>query len=770
MSIKSLTRRFTIVLLFAVVLFPVLVANSFFFPFITGKAFYFRIIVEFAFAGWLLLAFLDAKYRPKLNMLTLGVTAFAVVALVADLLGVNPLRSIWSNFERMEGWLVIVHLWMFFMALTYTFGQGEEGKKMWHRWFIASIIVATWVAGRGALQWAGKIPMEQSSTRPDSTLGNAAYLAVYMLIHSFLAIYMFLSVQARLAASKASASVSSFNDQVSQFFTSSQWVYAILAVFFAAILYSTATRGAILGFGGGILLTLALYTIFAGKDIAGKNIEKTNVLRWVSGGLIAAVILIGFVIWLNRTNPIIAKNETLGRLTSISLSEFKSEGRAYIWPMALKGFTQRPVLGWGQENFNYIFNANYSPAMYGQEQWFDRAHSVFLDWLVASGFIGLITYLSLYVLFLYVLWKSKLSLASKSVLTGLLAGYFINNIFVFDNLASYVLFFALLGFGAFLSLESVEEKKEVSPLFPTKEYSVDAITYVIAPIIVIILVSGVYFLNIIPLQANTSLIAALQTCQGAQGVQPDVVAFEATLNIGSYMANQEAREQTLTCAPNIIGGQYPTAIQKAFSALADKVILDQIAATPKDARIYTLGGSFYASTRTFDKALPLLEEAHALSPEKQSIDFDLASTYVNTGKIDQAVALLKHAYESAPDYSQAKIAYAATLIIAGKESDAHSLFGDDPNVFENSIIAQVYTSLKQDAKALAIYKTIADNNPKDANARLRLAQAQYGAKMINDAITTLQGIATDFPDYADQANQAVKQLQAELAKGTTAAK
>ena len=42
--------------------------------------------------------------------------------------------------------------------------------------------------------------------------------------------------------------------------------------------------------------------------------------------------------------------------------------------------------------------------------------------------------------------------------------------------------------------------------------------------------------------------------------------------------------------------------------------------------------------------------------------------------------------------------------------------------------------------------------------------------MINDAITTLQGIATDFPDYADQANQAVKQLQAELAKGTTAAK
>ena len=422
------------------------------------------------------------------------------------------------------------------------------------------------------------------------------------------------------------------------------------------------------------------------------------------------------------------------------------------------------VLGWGQENFNYIFNANYSPAMYGQEQWFDRAHSVFLDWLVASGFIGLITYLSLYVLFLYVLWKSKLSLASKSVLTGLLAGYFINNIFVFDNLASYVPFFALLGFGAFLSLESAGEKEEVAPLFSVKEYSVDAITYVIAPIIVIVLVSGVYFLNIIPLQANTSLIAALQTCQGAQGVVPDVKAFESTLDIGSYMANQEAREQTLTCAPNIIGGQFPSTIQKAFSALADKVIADQIAATPKDARIYTLAGSFYTSTRAFDKALPLLEKAHTLSPEKQSIDFDLASTYVNIGKVDQAVALLKHAYESAPDYTQAKIAYAATMIISGKEAEAHTLFADDPNVFENSVIAQVYSSLKQDTKAIAIYQKLASNNPKDANARLQLAQAQYAAKMIGDAVTTLQGIATDFPDYADQANQAIKQLQAEAAK------
>jgi len=762
MTIKSILRRFTIIILFVIPFFPIIVVDSFFFPFITGKAFYFRILVEFAFAGWVLLAFLDAKYRPKLNPITIAVTIFAIVTLAADLLGANPIRSFWSNFERMEGWLVIFHLWMFFIAITYTFGSGEEGKKMWHRWFVSSLIAATYVAGRGALQWAGKIAIEQSASRPDSTLGNTAYLAVYMLIHSFIAIYMFLSVRARLAASKASSAASTFSEKISQFFTSSQWVYVVLAIFFAGILYSTATRGAIIGYVGGLLLTLILFAIFGGSDISSNN--NSNIWRWISGGIIALVVLLGLAIWLNRANPVIANNQTLGRLTSISLSEFKTEGRAYIWPMALKGFTQRPILGWGQENFNYIFNANYNPGMWGQEQWFDRAHSVFLDWLVASGLIGLITYLSLYILFLVVLWKSKLSVAMKTVFTGLMAGYAINNIFVFDNLASYVSFFALLGFGAFLSIHhshSVVDAHSHKASVSSKTFSLDAITYIIAPVIVVFLVIGVYFLNIIPLQANTTLINALQDCQSSK---PSVSSLQAALDVGSPLANQEIREQILSCAPSIIGGQYPNATKQDFMTLALKVIDDQIAATPKDARIYTLGGSFLTSTRQFDKALPMLEKAHALSPLKQSIDFDLVSTYINLGKTDEAVTLLKNAYESAKDDSQTKVAYAATLVIAGREAEAHTMFGDDPSVFENNIMAQVYTSLRQTDKAMAIYQKLADDSPKDANARLQLAQAQYTAKMIDKAIVTLQGIAKDFPDYTDQANQAIKQLQKEQTK------
>ena len=230
MPIKSFSRYLVFGALFLVPLLPLIVVESFFFPFITGKAFYFRILVEIGFVAWIVLAFYDARYRPKINALTIGVTVFAVVALIADLLGVNPLRSIWSNFERMEGWLAIAHLWMFFIAATSAFGSGDEGTRTWHRWLGTSLAVAAIVGIYGLLQIFGVAAIHQGSTRIDASLGNAAYMAVYMLFHVFLAVYMSLRIRAQ-----------------GRGMTYMGWIYSILAIFFAYLIFETATRGTILG-------------------------------------------------------------------------------------------------------------------------------------------------------------------------------------------------------------------------------------------------------------------------------------------------------------------------------------------------------------------------------------------------------------------------------------------------------------------------------------------------------------------------------------------
>src|SRR4051812_44804050 len=128
----KILRNLSLGLIFLTAFIPLYVSNSLFFPFITGKAFAFRIIVEILFALWLVLVLRDKKYAPRFSWLSAVITGFAVVVLIADLAGVNPIRSLWSNFERMEGWVTIIHLWAYFIVVTSVFGSGEEGRRMWH--------------------------------------------------------------------------------------------------------------------------------------------------------------------------------------------------------------------------------------------------------------------------------------------------------------------------------------------------------------------------------------------------------------------------------------------------------------------------------------------------------------------------------------------------------------------------------------------------------------------------------------------------------------
>ena len=753
MNISKITRFVVLASLFLIPLFALLapidslihvfpfnIVNTLFFPFITGKAFYFRILVEIAFFGWIILNFVDAKYRPRISALTIGITLFTFIVLIADFLGVNPLRSIWSNFERMEGWVTIIHLWMFFMVTSSVFGSHEKSKNLLHHWLHISTFVALIVAIYGLVQLGGGAQIHQGSTRLDASLGNAAYLAVYMLFHAFIAAYLFFVARSRKIA----------NYQILQ------WVYGILALLFSFILFETATRGTILGLIGGAMLALTLYAIFATKE------SKKS--RIISGSIIVLILLAGIIFWQNRPGHFIKNNqplnsfatfiqnhEVLNRLATISWEDNKTQARGYIWPMAIKGAMERPLFGWGQENFNYIFNTNYEPKMWSQEQWFDRAHSVFLDWLVASGFVGLIAYLALYVLFIVAVWRSKVTVAEKSVLTGLIVAYAVHNVFVFDNIASYVMFFIMLS-----CAHALNTGKPVGFL-GTKEVGNDAAEYIVAPVVIVALVVVSYFFVLRPIQANTTLITALRSCASDK---PDATLFQNVFDLNQYTANQESREQLISCAGQIAAKQQmPGPIKQAFYQLAMKEIQAQIAATPKDARIYILAGGMLDSVGQIKEAQVFLETAHKLTPRKQGVMFELANDYVNSGKTDEAISLLKQAYELDPTYPEARAVYSIVLVIAGKENDARSLFKDDPAIFETTRMAQVYTSLKKYDKAITIYTKFVTASSTDVQAKVQLAQAQFAAGMKWAATQTLSAITKDHPELKDQVEAAIKQIQ-----------
>jgi hypothetical protein len=160
------------------------VASDLFFPFITGKNFAFRIIIEVIAVAWLALALVSPEYRPRRSW-TLGAFAlYLFVLAVADVAGLNPVRSFWSNFERMDGWVTIAHLFAYLVVAL-----SVMRERTWVWWWHVSLVSSLGISVYALFQLGGHIAIDQSSTRLDATLGNATYLGVYMLFHVFAAIF-----------------------------------------------------------------------------------------------------------------------------------------------------------------------------------------------------------------------------------------------------------------------------------------------------------------------------------------------------------------------------------------------------------------------------------------------------------------------------------------------------------------------------------------------------------------------------------------------------
>ncbi len=659
---KNTLRSIILGGLFLVPFIPFLVSGSLFFPFITTKAFVWRIIVEIIFASWLLLAISDSEYRPKKSPLLYAVLAFIAVVGIADLFGVAPLRSLWSNYERMEGFVSMLHIGAYFVVILSFFKEAD-----WKKWWNTSLIASALMVGYALLQVIGSIRPSQSDARVDGTFGNAIYLAVYLLFHIFIALYFCIKEWRN---------------------TTLRYLYGALILAQLFILYFTATRGSILGVLGGLF-------IFALLNLRNKD------NKWLRKGSMAVLTLLIVVVggfFLFRDSALVKESPVLSRFASINVSEIKTQGRYFIWPMALKGIAERPVLGWGQENFSNVFQKYYQPEMYILEPWFDRAHNVFLDWAIAGGLLGLLFYLSLYAIPLYLLYKagSTFSSLERSTLTALISAYFFHNIFVFDHLVSYILFFSLV---AYIQSRSGGE------LLWKNTWSEDKTRNLALPAVAVGLVLVFYFVNWKSIVANTSLISALQEVQS--GRQSSAVLSLEKSYQGSILGRQETVEQIAVNSANILMSNISVEEKNKFFAFAKEALTKQAVESNTDTRAQISAGTFLSLTGSPQEALVYLERARELAPQKQQVLFELGSAYFNNNEPAKGLAIFKEVYELSPNYKEAKVVYLMGAIYAGDLALEARLLRElqqSDFLFDNRVLS-AYAQKKRIAEAMEIIVT-----------------------------------------------------------------
>jgi O-antigen ligase len=609
----------------------IVLSQSTFFPFIVGKNFAFRVVVEIMLAAYLVLAVIDPAYRPRKTYLLWAFVAFLGIITLAAIFGENPEKSFWSNFERMEGVVTYLHLFAYFVVASTVLTV----RDLW-RPYLNFHLGAGVFMGIYALTQLHGAPV---GFRIDGRLGNSSYLGIYAYFNIFIA--LFFIVRGKFATTGEKARVA---------------IYGAIAILQTVVLFYTGTRGAVLGLIVGLGLATLLVAVFE---------RKRKMLRTGAIGVLIALALVvgGFMVARNTT--FVKETPLLERFSEISISNISSNARVMVWGMAWQGFKERPILGWGMENFNYVFNKYYDPKMYSQEQWFDRAHNVFMDWLVAGGMLGLLGYLTLFVVAVYCIWRraDSLSVLEKSVLTGLLGGYFFQNLFVFDNLTSLIYFGTILAYiEGFSHVPQKIEKKKVSD-------DIIAVTGWSAIILAVVLV---YTVNYNGYMQNTTLIRALSE-PSEEGAVHNLDLFKQTIAYHSF-GTAEVREQLGQISMSGFDkSKGMSDIQKDFIVLAADELQKQVAELPRDARYQLFAGSFLIQAGQTEQALPYLVEAHRLSPNKQTILFELGNAYYLKKDMAKAEEMFKQAYDLAPEYENARRFYAEILKQNGKTAEATRL-------------------------------------------------------------------------------------------------
>lgn len=602
-------------LIFVIPFLSLWIATSYYFPYITARNFAFRILVELALALWLGLMAIDKSYRPKFTVISGAILVFVIVVAFADILGVNFYKSFWSNFERMEGLITILHLAAYFLITTSIF----KVKKDWLVFFNLFVVAGLLVGAYGFLQVLGlKEAIQGGGNRMDGTIGNPTYFAVYLVLILGIISILFCNAQNRAA----------------------KYFYGISAGYCLFILYFTASRGAALAMFVSIPIFAALYLFFYRKDPD----PRRKLYKKIAAGIIVLTILTPIAVKLMNNVSFVKESPTLSRLASTSLGERTVKSRFLIWDIAWQAFKERPLLGWGQENFLQAFSKYYHPGLYRQEPWFDRAHNIVMDWLVNGGILGLLAYfaiwLALYFGIFRLLYTRKVSKSEGIVLLVGPMAYFIQNLFVFDNINTYILFFTFLAYVNFLiRQDAIISEQESVPSAKIIESGI-AIAVIVAALI------GGYYVNWRPAsQARAIIQGLIATTDRDDPFTKTYDEFKKALNYNTF-GNAEVLEQLSQTTSALmdqggVSGEIKLRYLDFFSSEAEKY-LEKF---PNDIRMHLFLAEVYQRSSQFDpskliKARDRFKIGLKLSPQKQQIITALANNYLINQEVEKAMELL----------------------------------------------------------------------------------------------------------------------------------
>ena len=687
------------------------------YPFVFPKAWLFRVLVEAMALLYIPLWFSYPEYRPKKSLVWIGVGVHLAALAMSAISGVSFYKSFWSNSERMEGLFGMLH----YAAYAYMLAGIMRSNT-----YAFSVLGKT-VVGVGVVAVVSAVfkAIDSGYIRLEGVAGNPSFFASQLLLSLIIALLLALR-------------------------TNGAWRSISLAagLMFLAALFATGTRGAFLGVVMGSLACVAGIAINRAR-IGGGFFS----MRRASGALATLLVLLGVGgYWISRHR-------------TLSLADANIRSRITAARISIAAWRERPVFGWGPENYNIAFNKHIDPKLiqeFSQRQWFDRAHNKLLDALVMGGVVGFAAYIFFFGSLVRAFWqfKNRGSEGAWIAAVGVagLVAYFVHNLFVFDIYQSYLLLFFLVGFLA----AQTSSNDPLTDKVPTSTRYAVPVTRSFLPLstslllALLVVVPMAWFGSVRPLEASLSVgnalgLDLLVNKQARTDISDDL-RFRAI--IGEYQKaisyNSYVTWEALLLLERFYVGEL-----RAGNASYDENLLAYLEARlndaakrePKKYEAYLALGEVLNTRASYDKsrgqeeqAKKIYERASAalvraveLAPNVPRVWYAKGTLHIGLSQNQDGISAFRKAVELNPDISESQWTLASAYLFLGQYQEAADVFDEAQRrgyeafkLYEYKQLFEAYAETVQYEKVERVLLKLVELEPKNAKWHAVLAATYKG--------------------------------------------
>lgn len=374
---------------------------------------------------------------PK-NIVFLIFGSYLSLLLISCFSGVLPRLSFLSSFDQGTGVVFMLFLFVISLITSTVFEKKEDWYKLFTVLTLSGIVfsIGGWLTVAG-VNFSKLLELKIQS---GFTIGNSSWVGVY------LAFIFFVSLGMAFSSKIKSQKIIGILGAVILFFDSTLTGFLIQfpGMKFGPIgLAQTASYSMMVGIG-----LFLLYLIF--RKIQSAKIRKIFIGSFLSIALIGIILI-----------------STVGRVYMTEFINKKSgPNRLVFWSIAVDGFKERPVLGWGGDTYQYVYGKYFNPIIftegYAPEYWVDKSHSYYFDELVTGGILGFISLISLYGVLLFGLIRKAINNREKEGLLYMalfsgLVSFLIQGLMIFQTIMGWFIVAILIAFVARFCFKDVSK-------------------------------------------------------------------------------------------------------------------------------------------------------------------------------------------------------------------------------------------------------------------------------------------------------------------------